>query len=120
MNRSSLLRMWFFRSMTWSCCSAITLTVSGELEEADQEDLEELEEEDDVDEDAETFELLEFMVEAQGTAFTFPSIRSLCWCMIDGQAELLNDEELDQLSPSSKRNWRNGNGRTDWSALATA
>ncbi|MAI96485.1 MAG: hypothetical protein CMN95_07190 [Synechococcus sp. MED650] len=81
--------------------SAITLTVSGELEEPDQEDLEELEEEDDVDEDAETFELLvSFMVEAQEYGLYIPLDPFLVLVrMIDGQAELLNDEELDRIQP---------------------
>jgi len=81
--------------------SAITLTVSGELEEPNQEDLEELEEEDDVDEDAETFELLvSFMVEAQEYGLYIPLDPFLVLVrMIDGQAELLNDEELDRIQP---------------------
>ena len=53
--------------------SAITLTVSGELEEPDQDELDELEEDDDVDEDAETFELLvSFMVDAEEYGLYIP------------------------------------------------
>ena len=81
--------------------SAITLTVSGELEEPDQEDLEELEDEDDLDDDAETFELLvSFMVDAQEYGLYIPLDPFLVLVrMVDGQAELLNEDELDRIQP---------------------
>lgn len=81
--------------------SAITLTVSGELEEPDQEELEELEDDDDLEEDIETFELLvSFMVEAQEYGLYIPLDPFLVLVrMVDGQAELLNDEELDRIQP---------------------
>ena len=81
--------------------SAITLTVSGELEEPDQEDLEELDDEDDLDDDAETFELLvSFMVDAQeyGLYISLDPFLVLVR-MVDGQAELLSEEELDRIQP---------------------
>ena len=81
--------------------SAITLTVSGELEEPDQDELEELEDDDDLDEDSETFELLvSFMVDAQEYGLYIPLDPFLVLVrMVDGQAELLNDEELDRVQP---------------------
>ena len=81
--------------------SAITLTVSGELEEPDQGDLEELEDEDDLDDDAETFELLvSFMVDAQEYGLYIPLDPFLVLVrMVDGQAELLNEDELDRIQP---------------------
>ena len=81
--------------------SAITLTVSGELEEPDQEDLEELDDEDDLDDDAETFELLvSFMVDAQEYGLYIPLDPFLVLVrMVDGQAELLNEDELDRIQP---------------------
>ena len=81
--------------------SAITLTVSGELEEPDQDELDELEEDDDVDEDAETFELLvSFMVEAEEYGLYIPLDPFLVLVrMVDGQAVLLSDDELDRVQP---------------------
>ena len=81
--------------------SAITLTVSGELDEPDQDELDELEEEDDVDEDAETFELLvSFMVESQEYGLYIPLDPFLVLVrMVDGQAVLLSDDELDRVQP---------------------
>ena len=81
--------------------SAITLTVSGELEEPDQEDLEELDDEDDLDDDAETFELLvSFMVDAQEYGLYIPLDPFLVLVrMVDGQAELLREDELDRIQP---------------------
>ena len=81
--------------------SAITLTVSGELEEPDQEDLEELDDEDDLDDDAETFELLvSFMVDAQEYGLYIPLDPFLVLVrMVDGQAELLSEDELDRIQP---------------------
>ena len=81
--------------------SAITLTVSGELEEPEQEELEELEDDDDLEEDTETFELLvSFMVDAQEYGLYIPLDPFLVLVrMVDGQAELLNDEELDRIQP---------------------
>ena len=81
--------------------SAITLTVSGELEEPDQEGLDELEDEDDLDDDAETFELLvSFMVDAQEYGLYIPLDPFLVLVkMVDGQAELLNEDELDRIQP---------------------
>ena len=74
--------------------SAITLTVSGELEEPEQDD-------DDVDEDAETFELLvSFMVEAEEYGLYIPLDPFLVLVrMVDGQALLLSDDELDRVQP---------------------
>ena len=81
--------------------SAITLTVSGELEEPDQEDLEELDDEDDLDDDAETFELLvSFMVDSQEYGLYIPLDPFLVLVrMVDGQAELLREDELDRIQP---------------------
>jgi hypothetical protein len=81
--------------------SAITLTVSGELEEPDQDELDELEEDDDVDEDAETFELLvSFMVDAEEYGLYIPLDPFLVLVrMVDGQAVLLSDDELDRVQP---------------------
>ena len=81
--------------------SAITLTVSGELEEPDQDQLDDLEEEDDVDEDAETFELLvSFMVNAEEYGLYIPLDPFLVLVrLVDGQAVLLSDDELDRVQP---------------------
>ena len=81
--------------------SAITLTVSGELEEPDQEDLDVLDDEDDLDDDAETFELLvSFMVDAQEYGLYIPLDPFLVLVrMVDGQAELLSEDELDRIQP---------------------
>ena len=81
--------------------SAITLTVSGELDEPDQDELDELEEDDDVDEDAETFELLvSFLVEAEEYGLYIPLDPFLVLVrMVDGQAVLLSDDELDRVQP---------------------
>ena len=81
--------------------SAITLTVSGELEEPDQDELDELEQDDDVDEDAETFELLvSFMVDSEEYGLYIPLDPFLVLVrMVDGQAVLLSDDELDRVQP---------------------
>lgn len=79
--------------------SAVTLTVSGELDEPDPEDLEDDEDED--DEDAETYELLvSFMVEGQEYGLYIPLDPFFVVArMVDGQAELVEGEEFDQIQP---------------------
>ena len=81
--------------------SAITLTVSGELEEPDQDELDELEEDDDVDEDAETFELLvSFMVDAEEYGLYIPLDPFFVVArMADGAALLVEGEEFDRVQP---------------------
>ena len=63
--------------------------------------LEELEDDDDLEEDTETFELLvSFMVDSQEYGLYIPLDPFLVLVrMVDGQAELLNDEELDRIQP---------------------
>ena len=80
--------------------SAVTLTVSGELDEPDPEDLED-EEEDEVDEESETYELLvSFMVEKGEYGLYIPLDPFFVVArMVDGQAELVEGEDFDRIQP---------------------
>ena len=80
--------------------SAVTLTVSGELDEPDPDELDE-EDEDDGDEDAETYELLvSFMVEEQEYGLYIPLDPFFVVArMVDGQAELVEGEAFDHIQP---------------------
>ena len=80
--------------------SAVTLTVSGELDEPDPDELED-EDDDDGDEDSETFELLvSFMVEEQEYGFYIPLDPFFVVArMVDGQAELVEGEDFDRIQP---------------------
>ena len=80
--------------------SAVTLTVSGELDEPDPDELDE-EDEDDGDEDAETYELLvSFMVKEQDYGLYIPLDPFFVVArMVDGQAELVEGEAFDRIQP---------------------
>ena len=80
--------------------SAVTLTVSGELDEPDPDELED-EDDDDGDEDSETFELLvSFMVEEQEYGLYIPLDPFFVVArMVDGQAELVEGEDFDRIQP---------------------
>ena len=80
--------------------SAVTLTVSGELDEPDPDDLED-DEDDDGDEDGETYELLvSFMVDDQEYGLYIPlDPFFVVASMMDGQAELVEGEEFDRIQP---------------------
>ena len=80
--------------------SAVTLTVSGELDEPDPDDLDD-DDEDDGDEDSETFELLvSFMVEEQEYGLYIPLDPFFVVArMVDGQAELVEGEDFDRIQP---------------------
>ena len=75
--------------------------IAAAMRRGDQVDLEELEDEDDLDDDAETFELLvSFMVDAQEYGLYIPLDPFLVLVrMVDGQAELLNEDELERVQP---------------------
>ena len=74
--------------------SAVTLTVSGELDEPDPEELDD--EEDDADDESETYELLvSFMVEQQEYGLYIPLDPFFVVArMVDGQAELVEGRGL--------------------------
>ena len=78
--------------------SAVTLTVSGELDEPDPD---ELDDDEDEDEDSETFELLvSFMVEQQEYGLYIPLDPFFVVArMVDGQAELVEGEDFDRIQP---------------------
>ena len=78
--------------------SAVTLTVSGELDEPDPD---ELDDDEDEDEDSETFELLvSFMVEKQEYGLYIPLDPFFVVArMVDGQAELVEGEDFDRIQP---------------------
>ena len=80
--------------------SAVTLTVSGELDEPDPDELDD-EDDDDGDEDSETFELLvSFMVEEQEYGLYIPLDPFFVVArMVDGQAELVEGEDFDRIQP---------------------
>ena len=80
--------------------SAVTLTVSGELDEPDPDELED-DEDDEDDEEMETYELLvSFMVDAEECGLDIPLDPFLLLVrMVDGQAVLLSDDELDRVQP---------------------
>ena len=80
--------------------SAVTLTVSGELDEPDPDELDD-EDEDDGDEDAETYELLvSFMVDEQEYGLYIPLDPFFVVArMVDGQAELVEGEDFDRIQP---------------------
>ena len=80
--------------------SAVTLTVSGELDEPDPDELDD-EDEDDGDEDAETYELLvSFMVDEQEYGLYIPLDPFFVVArMVDGQAELVEGEAFDRIQP---------------------
>jgi hypothetical protein len=82
--------------------SAVTLTVSGELEEPDPEDLEE--EEDQVDE-AETYELLrEFQFDGRNYGLYIPLDPFFVVARIrDGRAELVEGADFDRIQPLIER-----------------
>ena len=78
--------------------SAVTLTVSGELEEPDPDDIEEDEE---GDEDSETYELLvSFMVDNEEYGLYIPLDPFFVVARIDGgEARLVEGEEFDRVQP---------------------
>jgi len=77
--------------------SAVTLTVTGELEEPETEELEE----DDIDDDSETYELLvSFRVEDDEYGLYIPLDPFFVVGKIkDGQATLVEGEEFDKVQP---------------------
>ncbi len=77
--------------------SAVTLTVTGELDEPDPEELED----DDLDDDSELYELLvSFKVEEEEFGLYIPLDPFFVVAQIkDGQAFLVEDEEFDKLQP---------------------
>ncbi len=79
--------------------SAVTLTVSGELEEPDPEELEE--EEEDLDNDSETYELLvSFRVEEEEYGLYIPlDPFFIVGKLNNGQASLVEDDEFDTIQP---------------------
>ena len=79
--------------------SAVTLTVSGELDEPDPDDLEDEEEEE--DDESETYELLvSFLVENQEYGLYIPLDPFFVVArMVDGQAELVEGEDFDRVQP---------------------
>ena len=79
--------------------SAVTLTVSGELDEPDPEELDD--EDDDADDESETYELLvSFMVDQQEYGLYIPLDPFFVVArMVDGQAELVEGEDFDRIQP---------------------
>ena len=79
--------------------SAVTLTVSGELEEPDPDELEDDDEE--LDDESETYELLvSFMVEGEEYGLYIPLDPFFVVArMVDGQAELVEGEDFDRIQP---------------------
>ena len=77
--------------------SAVTLTVTGELDEPDPEELEE----EDVDDDSETYELLvSFRVEDKEYGLYIPLDPFFVVASLkDGQATLVEGEEFDRIQP---------------------
>ncbi len=77
--------------------SAVTLTVTGELDEPDPEELEE----DDIDDDSETYELLiSFRVEDIEYGLYIPLDPFFVVAKLDnGQASLIEGEEFDNIQP---------------------
>ena len=77
--------------------SAVTLTVTGELDEPDPEELEE----DDVDDDSETYELLvTFRVEDEEYGLYIPLDPFFVVAkLLDGQATLVEGDEFDKVQP---------------------
>ncbi len=77
--------------------SAVTLTVTGELDEPDPEELED----DDLDDDTETYELLvSFRVEEEEFGLYIPLDPFFVVARINnGQATLVEDDEFDQIQP---------------------
>ena len=80
--------------------SAVTLTVSGELDEPDPDELED-DEDDEDDEETETYELLvSFMVDQQEYGLYIPLDPFFVVArMVDGQAELVEGEDFDRIQP---------------------
>jgi len=80
--------------------SAVTLTVSGELDEPDPDDDEDDEDEED-DEETETYELLvSFMVDQQEYGLYIPLDPFFVVArMVDGQAVLVEGEDFDRIQP---------------------
>ena len=78
--------------------SAVTLTVSGELEEPDPDDLED---DQDDGEDSETYELLmSFMVEDQEYGLYIPLDPFFVVARLtDGEATIVDGEEFDRIQP---------------------
>ena len=79
--------------------SAVTLTVSGELDEPDPEELDD--DDDDADDESETYELLvSFMVEQQEYGLYIPLDPFFVVArMVDGQAVLVEGEDFDRIQP---------------------
>ena len=77
--------------------SAVTLTVTGELDEPDPEELEE----DDIDDDSETYELLvNFRVEEKEYGLYIPLDPFFVVAKLkDNQASLVEGEEFDRIQP---------------------
>lgn len=78
--------------------SAVTLTVTGELDEPGPE---ELEEDDDINDDSETYELLvSFRVEEEEYGLYIPLDPFFVVAKIkDGQAKLVEGDEFDEIQP---------------------
>jgi hypothetical protein len=78
--------------------SAVTLTVSGELDEPDPE---ELDEDDEADADSETYELLvSFLVDAVEYGLYIPLDPFFVVARLDdGQAKLVEGEEFERIQP---------------------
>ena len=79
--------------------SAVTLTVSGELDEPEPEELED--EENEADDDSETYELLiPFKFDEQEYGLYIPLDPFFVVArMVNGQAELVEGDEFDRLQP---------------------
>ena len=79
--------------------SAVTLTVSGELEEPDPDELED--DEDEIDDESETYELLvSFMADGEEYGLYIPLDPFFIVArMVDGQAELVEGEDFDRIQP---------------------
>ena len=79
--------------------SAVTLTVTGELDEPDPEELED--EEDDFEDDSETYELLvSFRAEDEEYGLYIPLDPFFVVAEInDGEARLIEGEEFDKIQP---------------------
>ena len=79
--------------------SAVTLTVSGELEEPDPDELED--DDDEIDDESETYELLvSFMADGEEYGLYIPLDPFFIVArMVDGQAELVEGEDFDRIQP---------------------
>ena len=81
--------------------SAVTLTVSGELEEPEPDELEEEEEEEDTSDDSETYELLvTFRVKEEEYGLYIPlDPFFIVGKITDGNAAIVEGEEFDKVQP---------------------